>query len=135
MSTLLYTLVAVFVLGLFLYKPLRASTRFLTFVTPVGLAVTVVWIVLLALYLVGWQIDPTVLATVMGGSLVVHAYGIERRNPRTAVLMVMAAIMVTYAILNERWLLLAIGVAILGLFWVAIVQKRPHKNDMPKSVG
>ncbi len=130
MNTLLGALAVIFILGLFLHKPLKTCTRFLSFCTPVGLAVTIVWLALLVMYLIGWQVDPTVLATVMGGSLVVHAYNLEHRNPRTAVLMVMAALIVTYAVLNERWWLLGGGSAVLAIFWVAIVQKKPKKKDV-----
>lgn len=130
MNTLLGAVAAIFILGLFFHKPLKSCIRVLPFCTPIGLAVTIVWLALLVMYLIGWQVDPTVLATIMGGSLVVHAYTLEHRNPRTAVLMVMAALMVTYAVLNERWWLLGGGVVVLALFWVAIVQKKPKKKDV-----
>lgn len=133
MDTLLLTLAALFILGIFLHKPLSGCAKRIPFCTPVGLAVTLVWITLLALYLIGQKVDPTVLATVMGGSLMVYAFMMERRNPRTAVVMLLAAIIITYAILNERWWLLAGGVVILGIFWIAIV-KKPVKK-LPESTG
>lgn len=129
MNTLLLTVAAIFILGMFAHKPLKAFARIMPLWSPVGLAVTLTWLVLLVLYVLGRQIDPTVLATIMGGSLVVHAYTLEHRNPKTAVLMVMAALVITYAVLNERWLLLSGGAAILAIFWIAIVQKKPKKKE------
>ncbi len=130
-TTLLVSLVAIFVLGMFVHKPLAVCARMIPFCSPIGLAVTLVWLGLLAAHLVGKNVNPVILATVMGGSLITHAYAMERRNPRTAVVLVMASIVATYALMTERWILLASGIAILAFFWVAIV-RRPIKQDNSK---
>lgn len=124
MYTLISTLVAIVTLRFFhaLLVPIK---KIAPGFPRLWYATVVTSVVLLGLYLFGKPIDPTVLAVLLGGSILTYAYHMEAHGKRASVLVALGGIAMMYSILNERWLALGITVAIIALFWFLL---RPKKQ-------
>lgn len=132
MWTLFIAIASVTFLYFFLALTRLTWRVFHVHVCVICVSVTITWVVLLALYLLGYPIDPTVLAILMGGSVVGSMYKLQELFLKKGwqrfwiihwLLIVLGTIFI-WSVLNERWLAVVLTVGVGIVVWLMIRSSR-----------
>lgn len=103
------TIISIFVLGFLVW----VADKFLPFqICPICTGVAGTWIWLLIGYFIGYQINPTIIALLMGGSVVGVAYKIEL-GKKLKTLFIPAGFILVYSILIKEWLIFFVSLVFL----------------------
>lgn len=132
MSTLFIAVASITFLYFFLALTRLPWRLFHVHVCVICVSVATTWVVLLILYLLGYPIDPTVLAILMGGSVVGLMYKLQdvflkKGWQKFWIIRWLSIILGTifiWSVLNERWLMAVLAVGVGIVVWLMIRSSR-----------
>lgn len=116
---------------------IRVTTRFLPFkICPICGGVSGTWIWLVSGSLLGYQIDLTIPALLMGGSVVGLAYQLDKKLSHESssflwkVIFIPAGFIVAYSILMERWwMFITIATLLSGVSFLFLSPDKKSNSD------
>ncbi|MDO8633185.1 MAG: hypothetical protein Q7K38_01415 [Candidatus Wildermuthbacteria bacterium] len=103
-------------------------------VCPICAGVSGTWLFMLGARFLGYSIDPTILAMLLGASVVGIAYALEKKLPQNRskllwkVLFIPAGFAAAYALVQTQWFLFAGMLALLLLFSYAFLRAAKQKE-------
>lgn len=105
-------------------------------VCPICAGIASMWIVLIALRIAGWPVDPAVLALLLGGSAVGMSFSLEKRrhmHPLVKATFIVVGLLFAHNIVIENWPLALIDAAVLSAFSYFIMKDNSGGDDSGKN--